>query len=449
MESSVERWRLLTKLGAARNLELPPEEEIRQAVKAVFDAGKAEQFVELLAKQVGKDPKDYEATDGTSTGVRTAHGAGNGNSTGSESDVLGGGQSRASREGEEVTNGVGSSVGSAGSGNNPVVPSEQRKVEGERELKNKEALSNPAPSKRERLLESVLGERKEVGMQTPEERQMSLDWLERVMSPPGEETNHSDSNDRDESESNVRDLKEETRVKHNDSDESKANVLDTGEETRVKNIDHEESAGNVPDIEGKIGVKKLASHQDAVSALPKKPSENTVKLEMEHHSPLHLPIMQDENPRLALELAKFKGVPSTHCSVCSIGVECPEFKEEHVCAYDKNFDAFPLRDAESVYSLAIEIANTNKKRLLRAYATENLVNGGEANPATTQLSQVVLGQLQDVADLLKEKKKVTVTVSGENALSEGGGILSQLFAQKSTKDDLSSTASVVVHGEEV
>lgn len=107
-----------------------------------------------------------------------------------------------------------------------------------------------------------------------------------------------------------------------------------------------------------------------------------------------------------------KAVPGLACSTCTIGPECPEFKEGYVCAFRAAFSAFNMRDADGVLAAMGSIAQRNMERLQFAYTEEAIVSGGHPDPAVTALSETVMRQGKVLVDLDREVNSVKVTVTG-------------------------------------
>ena len=146
-----------------------------------------------------------------------------------------------------------------------------------------------------------------------------------------------------------------------------------------------------------------------------------------------LPILQTGTVDLDKERKKKGKLPKFQCSTCAIGPDCPEYKEGYVCAYNDAFNAFPVRDTNSVLELMKNIVDTNKARLMRAFLSEELISGGQLDMNVTRQSEVVLNQARNLVDLSRDMDRVTVSVQGDQAAAAGGGILAKLFGGGATE----------------
>ncbi len=155
---------------------------------------------------------------------------------------------------------------------------------------------------------------------------------------------------------------------------------------------------------------------------------------------LSLDLLSRRKVDVEKERKKLNVLPTYACSQCMIGPECPEFKEGYVCAFEDAFNAFPVRDVDSVTALMREIVDTNKKRLFFALVNERLVSGGEASPVVTRLSEVVMGQAKDLVQLQQDADRVSVEIEasggGETTEKKKVGILTMLFGGGGTASAL-------------
>jgi hypothetical protein len=86
---------------------------------------------------------------------------------------------------------------------------------------------------------------------------------------------------------------------------------------------------------------------------------------------------------------------------------------------------------------------------MRAYHTEEVVNGGATMPGTTQLSDAVLRQAENLLELERDVEKVSVTVDeshtgGISPTEKPMGMLQRLFApSQNNSPQILSQPSVV------
>lgn len=127
----------------------------------------------------------------------------------------------------------------------------------------------------------------------------------------------------------------------------------------------------------------------------------------------------------AMELVKLGKVPQFMCSTCFIAQSCPEYKEGFICAFNKAFKAFEVRDVDHIELLMEHLVSRNKERTFRALLSEELVSGGQLDLNVSRQIQLTLQQLKEFRDLKQNVRKVAVTVEGSGP--QQGGILSRLF----------------------
>jgi len=139
-----------------------------------------------------------------------------------------------------------------------------------------------------------------------------------------------------------------------------------------------------------------------------------------------LPILTERGPvDLVAQDAELSRLPRFSCNTCHIGADCPSYRPGTVCAFEKSFAAFPLRDIDSVLAVMTETAERTKIRYRRAVLSEELVSGGATTPEVTKLSDQLLRQLGQLLELSRASQTVSLTVMGTQ--QKEGGILQKLF----------------------
>ena len=181
---------------------------------------------------------------------------------------------------------------------------------------------------------------------------------------------------------------------------------------------------------------KLKTKKDKPSAPPAAPAEivptQVIVQEPQESAKITLtqrrglPILTERGPvDLVAQDAELSRLPRFSCNTCSIGDDCPSYRPGTVCAYERSFAAFPVRDVDSVLAVMTEIVERTKIRYRRAVLSEELVSGGVATPEVTKLSDQLLKQLGQLLDLSRASQDVSITVMGSPQKS--GGILQKLF----------------------
>ncbi len=135
-------------------------------------------------------------------------------------------------------------------------------------------------------------------------------------------------------------------------------------------------------------------------------------------------------------------IPSLHCSICSIGPECPEYKEGYICAYDPRFRDADVNTLDDVVTQMASILQENILRLRRGRLHEDLVLGGQVNKEVTELTQVVMSQAKQLAEMQKSHRSTTVVGRSE-------GILSRLFSGVIKSPDITISSETPVVDAEV
>lgn len=153
----------------------------------------------------------------------------------------------------------------------------------------------------------------------------------------------------------------------------------------------------------------------------------------------HLPVIdEDRRLRVTEALSKTKKLTNISCDACHMAAECPEYKPEHVCAFEEVFDAIELRDEVAAMGVIEEVVTGTVKRYRRALMSEALVNQGALNSDVTRLGDTALKQLQMLMEMRNQRSRVSLTVQGpanETTKSMAGGALSRLFGAAPVESD--------------
>jgi hypothetical protein len=167
--------------------------------------------------------------------------------------------------------------------------------------------------------------------------------------------------------------------------------------------------------------------------------ENSALLSMTHSKRRALPIFN--NPAGEREQRKLKILPGLVCSTCAIGVECTEYQEGYVCAFNDAFKAFESRNEEQVLGAMKYIVDKNKERLFRSIHYEEAVNGGALDPTVTRQSESVLSMMRELIELQRESERIELSIMEEKG-PVGGGILSRLFGSSSSVPAIPQTIQI-------
>lgn len=133
----------------------------------------------------------------------------------------------------------------------------------------------------------------------------------------------------------------------------------------------------------------------------------------------HLPVVQGSKTPVQ-EMKQ----PPLACSSCTLGVECHEYQEGYVCAFEENFSQFGrTRDLDEIEEQMYAVVGDSVRRYNFSVMQEKVISGGAISPETTSLGQVVMSQLRQLADMRRVKNSVKLT----QETTKKGGILSELF----------------------
>lgn len=121
-------------------------------------------------------------------------------------------------------------------------------------------------------------------------------------------------------------------------------------------------------------------------------------------------------------------LPARECSTCHIGQECPEYQEGYVCFFDERFKGWELRSSDGILNAMTAMIAKNMERLQMAYLTEQIVMTGQVDPGVTRLSEVVMNQMANYANMRRNLTSVSVTMRGPDMVKKtGGGVLQRIF----------------------
>lgn len=113
------------------------------------------------------------------------------------------------------------------------------------------------------------------------------------------------------------------------------------------------------------------------------------------------------------------------CNTCFVAANCPAFKPDNSCAYNLPIE---VKTKEQLKALLTAIVEMQGQRVAFMRMAEEL-NGGYADPNTSQEMDRLLKLVKTVKDLETNKEFIQITASR----SSEGGVLSQLFGSKASK----------------
>lgn len=134
--------------------------------------------------------------------------------------------------------------------------------------------------------------------------------------------------------------------------------------------------------------------------------------------------------------------PKLACDTCYAAESCPKFRPGYLCAYNKLFERFNVRDPNDLLDMLYSAVELNGKRLQRAAIFE-VLQSGAIDPTVTGLIQMqtnLVKQLLEIQRALNAPQAsltdpdVEVTIKARNG-GRGTGILSQIFGMPGSSSD--------------
>lgn len=112
------------------------------------------------------------------------------------------------------------------------------------------------------------------------------------------------------------------------------------------------------------------------------------------------------------------------CDTCFVAANCPAFKPQNTCAFNLPIE---VRTKDQLKSLLTSIIEMQGQRVAFMRFAEEL-NGGYADPNTSQEVDRLLKLVKSVNDLDQNKERITITAERQAS----GGVLSAIFGDRAT-----------------
>lgn len=129
--------------------------------------------------------------------------------------------------------------------------------------------------------------------------------------------------------------------------------------------------------------------------------------------------------------------PKMSCDTCFVASNCPEYKSGFVCAYDKMFKRFDVRDSTTAFELVEGMINYQSEKLQKEMLQERITGTNSADVNTLMSQQMgMINQYMKMRESgLKEGFTQTRTVGSDGTVRESveinnpqnGGILEKIF----------------------
>ena len=121
-------------------------------------------------------------------------------------------------------------------------------------------------------------------------------------------------------------------------------------------------------------------------------------------------------------LVKSQSASLRQCDTCFVAANCPAFKPQNTCAFNLPIE---VKTKEQMKALLTSIIEMQGMRVAFMRFAEEL-NGGYADPNTSQEIDRLLKLVGSVKDLESNKEFVQITASRQTS----GGVLSAIFGDK-------------------
>lgn len=137
--------------------------------------------------------------------------------------------------------------------------------------------------------------------------------------------------------------------------------------------------------------------------------------------------------------------PKLACNTCYKAGDCPEYRPDHVCAYDKIFKKFDVRNEGDVMDAMSSMVNLNLGRMQRQAMFETMDGGMADGVVTSMIDQNInlllkMKQLQDMQRTPIATQHRVINSDGSmqettTVTNPSGGILSQIFGNNNDSAD--------------
>lgn len=137
-----------------------------------------------------------------------------------------------------------------------------------------------------------------------------------------------------------------------------------------------------------------------------------------------------------------KHLPKLACNTCYKAGECPEYKPNMACAFEKIFNQFDTRNADDIVDAMSGMAEMNMGRMMRLAMFEQM-DGGMPDPALTAMIDQNMKLMQTMNQLIQSRgnngilaqQTTRIGVDGSQetttlVTNPTGGILAQIFGNK-------------------
>lgn len=129
--------------------------------------------------------------------------------------------------------------------------------------------------------------------------------------------------------------------------------------------------------------------------------------------------------------------PKLACNTCYKAGECPEYKPDHACAYEKVFKKFKTRNMNDLMDAMFSMADLNMERMSRLALFETM-DGGMPDPTLTSMIDQNLNIMMKMKQLHEAQAQIVATqrrtMSADGTVettttvnNPSGGILAQIF----------------------
>lgn len=129
--------------------------------------------------------------------------------------------------------------------------------------------------------------------------------------------------------------------------------------------------------------------------------------------------------------------PKLACDTCYAAQSCPKFVSGYLCAYNKLFERFSMRNPQDILDMLFSMVELNGQRIQRVAIFE-MLEGGAPDANLSSLMQMQVGMINQVRQVMESlgprQANPDFKMTIESTNGGGGGILARLFAPMAEKN---------------
>ncbi|MMZ46531.1 hypothetical protein D1872_81480 [compost metagenome] len=114
-----------------------------------------------------------------------------------------------------------------------------------------------------------------------------------------------------------------------------------------------------------------------------------------------------------------KHFPKLACNTCYKAGECPEYKPDHACAFEKLFQQFDTRNTDDILDAMAGMTNMNLGRMMRLAMFEQM-DGGMPDPALTAMIDQNMKLMASMKQLMDSTRRPSIVAQQTTRLNSDG-----------------------------